>query len=40
MGILKKEGVTLSFPGWLKVAVPFTLLTTGAAALVLWFVWR
>jgi Na+/H+ antiporter NhaD/arsenite permease-like protein len=38
-GILKKEGITLNFPGWLRVGLPFTFITTGAAALVLWFVW-
>jgi Na+/H+ antiporter NhaD/arsenite permease-like protein len=40
MGILKKEGIRLNFAGWLKIGVPFTLITTTAAALFLWFVWR
>jgi Na+/H+ antiporter NhaD/arsenite permease-like protein len=40
VGILKKEGVTLTFPSWLKIGVPFTLLTTAGAALALWCVWR
>lgn len=39
MGIVKKEGYPMKFSGWLKVAVPFTILTTGAAALVLWLLW-
>ena len=39
MGILKKEGYPMKFSGWLKVAVPFTVLTTGAAALLLYFLW-
>lgn len=39
MGILKKEGYPLKFSGWLKVAVPFTILTTGAAAVVLLLLW-
>jgi Na+/H+ antiporter NhaD/arsenite permease-like protein len=39
-GILKKEGVTLNFAGWLKIGLPFTLITTTAAALCLWFVWH
>lgn len=39
MGIVKKEGYPMNFGGWLKVAVPFTLLTTGASALVLWLLW-
>ncbi|MDR1074238.1 MAG: citrate transporter [Treponema sp.] len=38
-GILKKEGVNLNFAGWLKIGLPFTLITTTAAALFLWFVW-
>ena len=39
MGIVKKEGYPMKFSGWLKTAVPFTILTTGAAALVLWLLW-
>ncbi len=39
MGIVKKEGYKMNFATWLKVAVPFTLLTTGTAALVLWGLW-
>lgn len=39
MGIVKKEGYPMDFKGWLKIAVPFTILTTGAAALVLWLLW-
>lgn len=39
MGILKKEGHPVSFGGWLKVCVPFTILTVGVSALLLWFVW-
>lgn len=39
MGILKKEGYPMKFTGWLKVAIPFTILTTSAASIVLWFVW-
>jgi Na+/H+ antiporter NhaD/arsenite permease-like protein len=40
VGILKKEGINLNFPGWLKIGLPFTFITTTAAALLLWFVWR
>ena len=40
MGIVKKEGYPMSFRDWLKVAVPFTILTTGIAALVLWLLWN
>ncbi|MDR2481896.1 MAG: citrate transporter [Spirochaetaceae bacterium] len=40
VGILKKEGIALNFPGWVKIGLPFTFVTTGVAAVVLWFVWR
>lgn len=40
VGILKKEGVEMNFPGWLKIGLPFTVLTTAASAFFLWFVWR
>jgi Na+/H+ antiporter NhaD/arsenite permease-like protein len=40
VGILKKEGIQLNFWGWLKIGVPFTFITTTAAALFLWFIWR
>ena len=39
MGILKKEGYPMNFGGWLKIGAPFTLITTSAAAVLLWFVW-
>ena len=39
MGILKKEGNPVNFKGWLKIGVPFTVITTGTAALVLWLLW-
>lgn len=39
MGILKKEAYPISFRKFLKIGAPFTLLTTLAAALLLWFVW-
>jgi Na+/H+ antiporter NhaD/arsenite permease-like protein len=39
MGILKKEGYPMSFGGWLKIGAPFTVITTCAAALLLWFIW-
>ena len=39
IGILKKEGITLNFPGWLKIGLPFTLITTACAALFLWYIW-
>jgi Na+/H+ antiporter NhaD/arsenite permease-like protein len=39
VGILRKEGVKLDFAGWLKIGLPFTLITTTASAFFLWFVW-
>ena len=39
MGIVKNEGYPMKFSGWLKVALPFTIITTGTAALVLWLLW-
>lgn len=39
-GILNKEGVHLNFPQWLRIGLPFTLITTGTASLFIWFVWR
>ena len=40
IGILKKEGIILNFKGWLKIGLPFTLITTAAASIFLWVVWR
>ena len=39
MGILKKEGYPVNFGGFLKISAPFTVLTTAAAAAVLWIIW-
>ncbi len=39
MGILKKEGEPIKFSGWLKIGIPFTLITTFVASLVLWILW-
>jgi Na+/H+ antiporter NhaD/arsenite permease-like protein len=40
VGILKKQGVLLNFGQWLKIGVPFTLLTVTAASAFIWLVWR
>ncbi|AEF84241.1 putative arsenical pump membrane protein [Treponema primitia ZAS-2] len=40
VGILKKQGVQLSFSQWLKISVPFTLITVAASAIFVWVVWR
>lgn len=39
MGIIKREGYKMNFADWVKVGVPFTILTTGTAAIVLWLLW-
>lgn len=39
MGILKKENYPMKFFGWLKIGVPFTLITTAAASALLWLIW-
>ncbi|MGN0729836.1 SLC13 family permease [Treponema sp.] len=39
MGILKKENYPMKFSGWIKIGVPFTLITTAAASVFLWLVW-
>ena len=39
MGILKKEGHPITFTGFLKISAPFTILTTAAAAALLWAIW-
>jgi Na+/H+ antiporter NhaD/arsenite permease-like protein len=40
VGILRKQGVEMSFARWLKIGLPFTLLTTTASAAFVWVVWR
>jgi Na+/H+ antiporter NhaD/arsenite permease-like protein len=39
VGILRKQGVLLSFGQWLKIGLPFTLLTTAISAGFIWLVW-
>jgi Na+/H+ antiporter NhaD/arsenite permease-like protein len=39
VGILRRQNVKLGFFQWLKIGLPFTLLTTGASAAFIWFVW-
>lgn len=40
VGILKKRGTVVRFREWIQVAGPFTVLTTLASSLFVWFVWR
>lgn len=39
VSIVKKEGRRVDFLEWLKIAGPFTVLTTAASALVIFLVW-
>jgi Na+/H+ antiporter NhaD/arsenite permease-like protein len=39
LGILKKQGTLLNFGQWLRISVPFTLLTVAASAGIIWLVW-
>jgi Na+/H+ antiporter NhaD/arsenite permease-like protein len=40
VGILRKQDVSMNFGQWLKIGVPFTLITTAASAFFVWLVWR
>lgn len=40
MGIVRKEGLSMNFAKWLQIAVPFTFITTAAASVALYLVWR
>jgi Na+/H+ antiporter NhaD/arsenite permease-like protein len=40
VGILRKQGVNMNFAQWLKIGLPFTILTVAASAVFIWFVWR
>jgi Na+/H+ antiporter NhaD/arsenite permease-like protein len=39
IGILRQQGEQMGFGRWLKIGVPFTLITTTASAVFLWLVW-
>ncbi len=40
VGILKKEGYSVSFWSFAKIGIPFTLAATLAGSIVIWLVWR
>lgn len=40
MSIVRKEGFPMNFGMWIKTAVPFTVITTLAASVSLYFVWK
>jgi len=40
VGMLKKRGTVIKFSDWIRVAGPFTILTTLASSLFVWLVWR
>lgn len=39
IGILKKEGYKVGIKEWLKIGVPFTIITTAVASIFLYFIW-
>jgi Na+/H+ antiporter NhaD/arsenite permease-like protein len=39
VSLVKKEGTKMNFAGWLKIGLPFTLLTTLASAVFTYFIW-
>jgi len=39
MGLLRKEGHTVTFREWAAISVPFTIAAVVPAALFVWFVW-
>jgi Na+/H+ antiporter NhaD/arsenite permease-like protein len=40
MGLAKKEGAVVGFTRWIRIGVPFTLLTTAASSLLVYLIWR
>ncbi len=40
VGMVRKAGWRLSFTDWIRIGLPFTLLTTAASALFVYLVWR
>lgn len=40
VGLVKKEGYKVNFFEWVKIGVPFTILTTTASAIFTYFIWR
>jgi Na+/H+ antiporter NhaD/arsenite permease-like protein len=39
VGILRKQGIEVDFGRWLKIGLPFTILTTLASSFFVWFIW-
>ncbi|MDR0389170.1 MAG: citrate transporter [Spirochaetaceae bacterium] len=40
VGILRKQGIDMHFGRWLRIGLPFTLITVVASSAFVWFVWR
>jgi Na+/H+ antiporter NhaD/arsenite permease-like protein len=40
MGILRKQNDPINFSQWLKIALPFTVITVAASTAFVWIVWR
>jgi len=38
-GMLKKEGHTVTFGHWMKIAIPFTIAAVTPAYLFIWWIW-
>lgn len=39
-GLLKKEGINVTFPQFMKIGVPFTLVAVAGAYIFIWFIWK
>ncbi|MDR2362860.1 MAG: citrate transporter [Spirochaetaceae bacterium] len=39
VGLLRKQGVRMNFGQWLRIGLPFTLVTTGVSAAFIWLIW-
>jgi Na+/H+ antiporter NhaD/arsenite permease-like protein len=40
LGILKKQGIRMNFGQWLKIGLPFTILTVAVSSAFIWIIWR
>ncbi|MDR1948070.1 MAG: TRAP transporter large permease subunit [Spirochaetaceae bacterium] len=40
IGILRKQGIAMNFGQWLRIGLPFTLITTASSSIFIWLVWR
>jgi Na+/H+ antiporter NhaD/arsenite permease-like protein len=40
LGILRKQGIKMNCGRWFRLGLPFTFLTTSAAAAFIWLIWK